>query len=137
VTPASPRCRLRIAGIAALAVGAADVAVLVLFSAADRRRADPVLLLAAVLCLVVVGQQARQVRRRSAASAASRRPASAGQAIGGPCDGQRLALPGGLPVPAELWLGTPDTPGSDQLYRYLLEQPAGSILHYRYAPPAD
>ncbi len=118
---------LLIAGCTAVAVAVTDLVARPAVREAGAGLLVPVLLLAAVCCLVLIYRRARQLRRRRAGAGAgagqvNAGQATAGQAVGGPCDGQQLALPAGLPVPAEFWLAQ-GAAKEDPLHRYLLERP--------------
>lgn len=135
------RHRLLIAGCTAVAVAVTDLVARPAVREAGVGLLGPVLLLAAVCCLVLIYRQARQLRRRRAgagagAGQANAGQADAGQAVGGPCDGQQLALPAGLPVPAEFWLAAQGAAREDPLHRYLLERPPADPARYRHAPAA-
>jgi hypothetical protein len=77
-----------------------------------------------MVCLVLLAHQLRQLHRQRAATA---------EAVGGPCDGQRIALPTGTVPPREIWLSQPAANGD---YRYLraVARP-GLGLRYVYEPP--
>ncbi len=127
---------LLIAGCIALAVAVTDLVARPPVREAGVGLLGPVLLLAAVCCLVLVYRRARQLRRRRAGAGAGAGQANAAQAVGGPCDGQQLALPAGLPVPAEFWLAAQGAAKEDPLHRYLLERPPADPARYRHAPAA-
>ncbi len=133
------RHRLLIVGCIALAVAVTDLFARPLVRQAGAALLGPVLLLAAVFCLVLIQRQARQHRRRvdaaAAAGQANAGQVTAGQAVGGPCDGQQLALPAGLPVPAEFWLAAQGAAREDPLHRYLLERPPADPPRYLHDPP--
>ncbi len=131
------RHRLLIAGCTAVAVTVTDLVARPPVREAGVGPLGPVLLLAAVCCLVLIYRQARQLhhRRRLSATGAARL-VRAGQAVGGPCDGQQLVLPVGLPVPAEFWLAAQGAARGDPLHRYLLERPPADPPRYRHAPAA-
>ncbi len=130
------RRRLLIAGCAAVAVAVTDLVARPPVRAAGVGLLGPVLLLTAVCCLVLIYRQARQLHPRPVNAGVGAGQASAGQAVGGPCDGQQLALPAGLPVPAEFWLAAQGAAGEDPLHRYLLERPPADPPRYRHAPAA-
>ncbi len=131
------RHRLLIAACTAVAVAGADLVARPPVREAGAGLLGPVLLLAAVCCLVPIYRRARQLRRQRAgagaragqanAGQANAGQANAGQAVGGPCDGQQLALPAGLPVPAEFWLAAQGAAKEDPLHRYLLERPPADL----------
>ncbi len=133
---------LLIAGCIALAVAVTDLVARPPVREAGVGLLGPVLLLAAVCCLVLIYRRAHQLRRRRAgagagAGQANAVQATAGQAVGGPCDGQQLALPAGLPVPAEFWLAAQGAAKEDPLHRYLLERPPADPARYRHTPAAQ
>jgi len=135
------RRRLLIVGCIALAVAVTDLVARPLVRQSGVGLLTPVLLLAAVFCLVLIHRQARQQHRRrvdagAAAGQVNAGQATAGQAVGGPCDGHQLALPAGLPVPAEFWLAAQGAAREDPLHRYLLERPPADPRRYRHAPPS-
>jgi hypothetical protein len=131
-----PACRsLRAAGITALVVAGADLAALPQLPAPDRRPVGLLLLTASALCVAVIVRQARRMRRQATGIRPAPELTTTGQAVGGPCDGELLVVPTGRPPPAEIWLRHPERSDGDPVHRYLLEQPSGPAVRYRYAPP--
>jgi len=130
---------LAVAALIALAVGALIVARLV--RVPQLGLGGPVTLLAAVLlavvlCLILVHCRVRQIHPRWAAATACGRYSGVAQAVAGPCDGQQVGLPAGLPLPAEFWLAA-EAAGSGRCGP-AAPVPAGAVPadppRYRHAP---
>jgi len=140
VTSAHARRRLLIPAATAIGLAAGELMVARLVPATHLHLAGPALLLAAVLCLFAedrLVRQAHPLHPRLATATTHGRLGSVGQAVGGPCDGQALALPAGCPLPAEFWLAAEGAPGEDPLHRYLLQRPPANPPYYQYAPPTN
>ncbi len=147
MTSAHARRRLLIPAATAIGLAAGELMVARLVLATHLHLAGPALLLAAVLCRFAavlclfaedrLVRQAHPLHPRLATATTHGRLGSVGQAVGGPCDGQALALPAGCPLPAEFWLAAEGAPGEDPLHRYLLQRPPANLSYDQYAPPTN
>lgn len=123
-----------VAGGSAVLVAAATIIILPMLPSAQQRQLGPLLLVAALACVFLARRQLRRLHRQQPTTGNASTSALAQQAVGGPCDGQHLALTDSA-LPTEIWLADESAPDHLRHHRYALERGSDGGLRYRYAPP--